>query len=256
MTNDKLSSLDKVLDILLMFAGHGDVVTRQEIEKRFGLSRSSTYRYLQSLRRKGLITAMSRSGEYVLNPGVVRLVGLNEERGRNMSEIAAPALHDLAAITGESAMITHRAGDRVLCVRFQEGGRAVRVGLGPAANTALYEGASAKVHLAHLPRKDIERILAHCRDLPKDKFPHEMDEFEQELKDIRERGFATSYGELEEAVVSVAMPMFCADGGVLAVVSVAALAERARPAKEMLDHLRIAIARITREWCRGADGPF
>lgn len=250
MTNDSLSSLERILDILLMLASQGEAVTRREIERRFGLSRSSAYRYLQSLRRMGLITAKARSGEYVISPGLVRLVALTEELGRDMSEIAAPALRDLAGITGESAMITHRAGDRVLCVRFQEGPRAVRVGLGPAANTALYAGASAKVHLAHLAKPDIQRVLQHCRTLPEAQFPHHVDEFEQQLAEIRERGYATSFGELEHTVTSVAVPLFCPDGTVLAAVSVASLKERAGQPEEMLDHLRIAAARITREWSR------
>lgn len=249
--NDNTSSLDRILDIMLMFAGHGRVVTRREIERRFGLSRSSAYRYLHSLRRRGLITAMARSGEFVLSPGFVRLVALTEEYGRDMSEIAAPILRELAGITGESAMITHRAGDRVLCVRFQDGPRAVRVGLGPAANTPLYRGASAKVHLAHMNDADIRDVLEYCRTLPEDEFPRPVEDLEHELGEIRERGYATSAGELEASVASVAVPIIGSDNNLLGVVAVASVGERARhPEEGLLDHLRIAAVRIVREWDR------
>lgn len=249
--NDNISSLDRILDIMLMFAGHGRVVTRREIERRFGLSRSSAYRYLHSLRRRGLITAMARSGEFVLSPGFVRLAALTEEYGRDMSEIAAPILRELAGITGESAMVTHRAGDRVLCVRFQDGPRAVRVGLGPAANTPLYKGASAKVHLAYMSKADIRDVLDHCRTLSAEEFPRQVDDLESELLEIRERGYATSAGELEASVDSVAVPIIGSDNNILGVVAVASVGERAQsPEDGLLDHLRIAAARINREWDR------
>ncbi len=60
---------------------------------------------------------------------------MTEESGRNMAVLAAPILRELTAMTGESALVTHRVGERVLCVGFQEGPRTVHVGLGPAADT-------------------------------------------------------------------------------------------------------------------------
>lgn len=249
--NDNASSLDRILDIMLMFAGHGRVVTRREIERRFGLSRSSAYRYLHSLRRRGLITAMARSGEFVLSPGFVRLVALTEEYGRDMSEIAAPILRELAGITGESALLTHRVGDRVLCVRFQDGPRVIRVGLGPAADTPLYLGSSAKVHLAHMPDADIQLVLEHCRTLPEGELPRSVDELAEELVEIRKQGYALSVGELEGGVKSVSVPVFAHDNNILAAVTVASVGDRAQnPHDGLLDHLRIASARIAREWAR------
>lgn len=255
MSKDTASSLDRILDILLMFAGHGQVVTRQEIEQRFGLSRSSAYRYLHTLRRRGLITSMARSGEFVLSPGFGRLVAMTQESGRDMSTLATPILRELAAMTGESALLTHRVGDRVLCVAFQEGPRTVRVGLGPAANTPLYLGSSAKVHLAHMPDYDIRRVLDHCAQLGPDQWGGNAGVLEWELQDIRERGYAISNGELEGGVFSTSVPVFCHDGSLLAAVTVASVGDRAQDLEDgWLDHLRIAAARIAREWPRAGRG--
>lgn len=255
MSKDNASSLDRILDILLMFAGHGQVVTRQEIERRFGLSRSSAYRYLHTLRRRGLISSMARSGEYVLSPGFTRLVAMTEESGRNMAVLAAPILRELTAMTGESALVTHRVGERVLCVGFQEGPRTAHVGLGPAADTPLYLGSSAKVHLAHMPEYDIRRILDQCATLTPEEWDGNVGVLEWELQDIRERGYATSNGELESGVFSTSVPVFCHDGTLLAAVTVAAVGDRAQdPEDGWLDHLRIAAARIAREWPRAGRG--
>ncbi|GAA5120424.1 hypothetical protein GCM10023339_35810 [Alloalcanivorax gelatiniphagus] len=251
MEKDNASSLDRVLDILLLFAGHGQVVKRTEIERRFGLSRSSAYRYLHTLRRRGLITGMARSGEYVLSPGFARLVALTEENGRDMCALVRPILRELAGMTGETALVTHRVGERVLCVGCQEGPRVVRVGLAPALETPLYVGSSAKVHLAHMPDYDIRRVLDHCATLSPEQWSGNVERLEQELVEIRERGYATSVGELEEGVFSTSVPVFCHDGSLLAAVTVAAVGDRAEnPEDGLLDHLRIAAARIAREWPR------
>lgn len=255
MSKDIASALDRVLDILLLFAGHGQVVTRTEIEQRFGLSRSSVYRYLYTLRRRGLIVGLARSGEYVLSPGFARLVTLTEEHGRDMGAIVRPILRELAGMTGETALVNHRVGDRVLCVAFQEGPRAVRVGAAPALDTPLYVGSSAKVHLAYLADYDIRRVLDHCATLAPEQWSGDVARLERELGEIRERGYATSMGELESGVFSTSVPVFCRDGSLLATVSVAAVSERAQhPEGGLLDHLRIASARISREWPRSSIG--
>ena len=131
----------------------------------------------------------------------------------------------------------------------------VRVGLAPALDTPLYVGSSAKVHLAHMPEYDIQRVLEHCATLSPEQWSGDAGRLEQELRDIRERGYATSAGELETGVFSTSVPVFCHDGSLLAAVTVAAVGDRAEnPEHGLLDHLRIAAARITREWPRSQHG--
>lgn len=251
MSKEVTSSLDRVLEMLLMFAGHGEVVTRMGIEQRFGLSRSTAYRYLHTLRRRGLIVAMARSGEYVLSPGFARLVALTKDGGGDMAAIVRPILRELVGMTGQTALVSHRVGERVLCVGFQEGPRLIRVGLESALDTPLYVGSSGKVHLAHMEHHDIQRILDHCATLTSAQWSGDAALLRQELAEIRERGYATSIGELESDAACISVPVFCHDGTLLAAVTAAVVGEDAKDLeKDLLDHLRIAAARIAREWLR------
>ncbi len=106
-----------------------------------------------------------------------------------------------------------------------------------------------------MPEYDIRRILDQCATLTPEEWDGNVGVLEWELQDIRERGYATSNGELESGVFSTSVPVFCHDGTLLAAVTVAAVGDRAQdPEDGWLDHLRIAAARIAREWPRAGRG--
>ena len=69
--HSKQSSPERLLDILLMFQ-NGETVTVPQIAKRFGASRSSTYRGMSFLKERGFSEDAGSPGTFRLGPAIAR----------------------------------------------------------------------------------------------------------------------------------------------------------------------------------------
>jgi DNA-binding IclR family transcriptional regulator len=242
--NARYPSFERIVDMWLAFVKPDVVLTASAIAQTFGTSRSSTYRYLQILRERGLIEDIDGNGNYRLASGFVNLVRTCEDPASSAA-IAEVYINQLAAATGETALFTTRMGDRVFCSLSVESRQAVRVSAEPVSNTPLFAGSSAKVHLAYMT--DAER----ARMLPRHRQPlHAATEpktLEQLLQRIRDQGYAISDGEIEAGVRSVSAPAFFPSGALLGAVTIAAPAYRLQDAalKQAVLHVVAAARHIT-----------
>lgn len=219
------SSNERVLDMLLSFAHAAEGrQTVQAIAQAFGLSRSSTYRYLQILRARRLIVETETPGEYALGDALLSLYDPARRRP-DVASLAGAVVDRLAAATREAVMLTRRQGDRVVVVLARESSQVIRISLDPARNLPMHVGSPAKVHLAHLPAAEVDRLLdaaAASGSAP----AFDRARLERELADIRRRGWAESDGEIERGVGSVSVPVLDPDGRMIAGLTVAAPAFR------------------------------
>lgn len=242
---DRYSSNERIVDLLLSFADAP--AARQSmaaLARRFRLSRSSTYRYLQILRIRGLIAETEVPGEYELGPALALLGELSKRRA-DIGTLAAPILDELQATTRESVLLTQRHGDHVVVVATRECRQMVRIALEPARRLPLYQGSPAKVHLAYLGPPDITRAFQAARDAGS-AAAKDPDALTSALAQIRRRGYAESEGEIESGVSSVSLPVFGPAGEMLAGLTVAGPSFRLRKAdrRRMLEALKAAAQRL------------
>ncbi|OVZ59717.1 hypothetical protein CDO44_11355 [Pigmentiphaga sp. NML080357] len=218
-------SFERIIDIWLSFVTPGAVHSALAIARRFGTSRSSTYRYLQILRERGLIEEVDGTGNYRLGSAFVNLVRSCEDPGTSAS-IAEPFVHELAAASGETVLFTTRIGDRVICAVALESRQAVRVSLDPVRNVPLHLGSSAKVHLAYMSEAERARLLPRQGPARAGSRPVDLQALERALQEIRDRGYAISDGEIEAGVRSISAPAFFPSGALIGALTVAAPAFR------------------------------
>lgn len=98
----RYTSIDRVLDILLMFGASSEPLSMPMLARAFGTSRSSTYRYLQILRSRGLVEEAATAGHYRLGPAATALAcNMPPERGSVDQDGSAsrPVGHGLSART-------------------------------------------------------------------------------------------------------------------------------------------------------------
>ncbi|WP_176400677.1 IclR family transcriptional regulator [Pigmentiphaga sp. NML030171] len=218
-------SFERIVDIWLSFVTPGAVHSAQAIAREFGTSRSSTYRYLQILRERGLIEDVDGAGNYRLGSAFVNLVRSCEDPSTSAS-IAEPFVHELALASGETVLFTTRIGDRVICTVALESRQAVRVSVDPVRNVPLHLGSSAKVHLAYLEEQERTRVLPRLRAAKPGGKPFDPQALERSLAAIREQGYAISDGEIEAGVRSVSAPAFFPSGSLIGAITLAAPAFR------------------------------
>ncbi len=244
---ERNSTADRALDILGMFADDRPVVSGSEVAERLGTSRSTAYRYLQSLVASRFLEE-APGGGFRLGLRVLELARL-ARRSYGLSDVAMPVMQQLAAQTRESVLLTRRVGDLVVCLdRAESVAHAVRISYERGSALPLNAGASALALLAWADPAETRALLERVELTSFT--PATLTSVEallDRLGEIRELGYAITRGEVDRDVLGIAAPIRDGRDVVVAAVSVAAVASRVPPARqdEIVDAIRDAASRIS-----------
>jgi DNA-binding IclR family transcriptional regulator len=198
--------LDKA--VLVLDAVQEGATSLAALTQRTGLSRATAHRLAVALEVHRLLVR-DREGRWGLGPRLGELAG--EAAGDPLLDRAGPVLARLRDVTGESAQLYRRAGDRRICVAAAERGSGLRDTVPVGSVLPLTAGSAAQVLLAWSPRDPLVTGAAFG---------------DRVLAEVRRRGWAHSVAEREQGVASVSAPVHGADGAVVAAVSVSGPLER------------------------------
>lgn len=240
---DPVSSAAKMLRVLAAFAPERPRMTAEALAGQAGLPLSSTYRYLATLRRTGLLDE-DRRGGFHLSAAVISL-GEAARAALPMTSIARPIMDQLAERTGEAVILLRRSGDRAICVERSDSLHPVRMTFEVGTAVPLYRGAGPKLLLAHMPDPEMRAVLSGPGLCEAGTSPDE-EALEAELAAIRARGWAESHAELQFDVYAAAAPVRQA-GEVIAALSVVGPAYRVPAAvrPDLVEAARQTAAEIT-----------
>ncbi|MDT7572283.1 MAG: hypothetical protein QOE05_2457 [Actinomycetota bacterium] len=197
--------LDKA--VLVLDAVHGGATTLAALTERTGLSRATTHRLAVALEVHRLL-ARDSEGRWRIGSRTGELAGGGGDR---LLERATAVLTRLRDVTGESAQLYRRHGDRRLCVAVAERGSGLRDTVPVGSALPLTAGSAAQVLLAWTPDDPLVVRAAFTA---------------RTLADVRRRGWAHSVAEREQGVASVSAPVRGPGGAVIAAVSVSGPLER------------------------------
>ena len=214
------TSFARGLRILLTVADRGEV-RAEELAALLDTPTSTVYRYLRTLTAFGFVDR--RDGRYLLGPRLVIGSGVRVT-SEQLIRIADPVLRQLAAETGETAVITRRVGLSAVCLHRVESTQPLRVTLEPGSMAPLHAGATGRVLLAYTPPEIIEEVIARGLERVTRQSPDEP-LLRSLLAETREAGVARSEGELISGAVGIAAPIF-RDGGIVGAVGVIGPAAR------------------------------
>jgi DNA-binding IclR family transcriptional regulator len=198
----KGSALARGLEVLDAVADRGHVRVG-ELSALLSLPQSTVYRYVRQLRDSGYLH--EADGYYSLGPRFQPANGRRE--AGHLVEVAGPILRSLCEVSGEAVILTVRVGDTALCLDRIMPARRYVLSFRRGTARPLYAGASATVLLAYAPPEVIDRALAAAqRESPAGAV--DLSTLKSRLAETRERGFATTYGEVDAEMVGVAAPAF------------------------------------------------
>lgn len=224
---ERNSTSDRTLDILAMFTDDRPRLTAGELAARLGTARSTAYRYLQALTAAGFVEE-DPSGGFRLGMRIFELARV-ARRSHGFAELAGPVLGELAQATGETALLTRRHGNAVVCLDKREAdGRLLRISYERGTVLPPNAGASALILFAWDDPATLTDML-ETTTLPQHTpaTPVRPADISAILALVRDQGYLVSHGTLDPDAVGVAAPVRNEDGAVIAAVSVVALASRA-----------------------------
>jgi DNA-binding IclR family transcriptional regulator len=246
LSEHAVRSVDRAAALLFALGEFDGDVGVTELARHLGLHKSTASRLLATMQTRGLVRQDDGSGKYRLGLAMVRLGG-HAEKTLDMVSLASPELETLARSLEGTATLGVLEGDRVKTVFWYDASGMGRDRTG--TSSPLHATASGKVLLSDRPEREVMR-LSRIGFTPYT--PHtivRVDLLLEELARVRNRGFATAFGEYEPSVNAVAMPVFDQRGSVAAALEVRAFGNRLPPSRvpEITERTREAAAAITEQ---------
>jgi len=239
-----IQSVDRAIAILNAFSINEAQLGVTELSHRLGLHKSTVHRLLASLQKGGLVERDPRNRKYSLGIRLIELAGtmLNS---RNVPQVVRPYLHYVADAVEELTYLAYRVGDDVLNVEQVPGPHLVQSVGWLGRRTPLHSTSAGKIFLAHMPEKELERILQKGLPRTGPRTITDPAELRYELERVREQGYATAFEELEEGTNALAVPITNPDNEVIAAIGVVGPSYRFTPERAMA-HLDV-IRSVARE---------
>jgi IclR family acetate operon transcriptional repressor len=199
-----VQSLERAFDLLEAMADADGTIGLSRLARQSGLALPTIHRLVRTLVDLGYVR-QEPSRQYSLGP---RLIRLGESAGRLLGTWSRPYLSRLVDALGESANLAMLDGDQVVYVAQVQSRQSMRMFTEVGRRVHPHCTAVGKAMLAHLPRGDVQALLARA-GMPA-QTEHTITDparFAEEIDRVRARGYAVDDGEQEIGVRCVAVPL-------------------------------------------------
>ncbi|MCP1118530.1 IclR family transcriptional regulator [Robbsia andropogonis] len=246
-----VESIDLALKLLSFVAEHpGLGVT--ELSAQLGLNKSRTYRMLCTLESHLFVVQDACSARYALGPQAF-VLGVAAARQNTLVRLAQKHMHALHQAVEQSIVLRVRQNMESVCVARCEGDDVAYPIEAVGNRRSIHAGAAGKVLLAFAP----EDVRATFLSRYKQQAPaNGLMNVVQELDAVARNRYAITAGDVLQGAVSIAVPVWGADGEVAAALSIAGAGSQITSDKvaDYLARLRAISAALSMELGYGGDG--
>jgi DNA-binding IclR family transcriptional regulator len=237
-------SVDRAVALILALGEADQPVGVTDLAALIGLHKSTVARLVLTLRNGGLIEQDRKSSGYRLGATMIRL-GCHAERLVDLRSIALPALSKVSLSIHETSTLGALKAGHVVSIAWADPS-----GIGHESNDSnlpVHATASGKVLLSSEPEREVVRLSRIGFAPYTSNTIVRVDQLLEELARVRQRGFATAFGENDPGVNAVAVPVFDQRSAVVAALEVRGSRTRIHPTRvpELIDRIREASASIT-----------
>jgi DNA-binding IclR family transcriptional regulator len=220
-------SLQKAMQILFYMGHHGPELRIPEIASGLHLNKTTVYRLLGALERLDLVQRDPENERYRLGLKLHEL-GTKAIRARTLQSESRRYLMEMARVCNEAVSLAVPGSGGVVCLeRFDSPRTMISVRTPVGALFPAHCSAAGKAVLAYLSEEDVDAILLNNRLTRYTVNTHtRMAELKNDLRRVRQRGYALDEQELECGLNGVAAPVISQDARVIGAVGIAGPTQR------------------------------
>lgn len=216
-----IASVDNALTLLSLFRER-DRIRVSDAAQALGASRSTAHRLLAMLEYHRFAEQDPATKAYRPGPALVE-VGLSALGSMDIRALARPALERLSQEVRETVHLVVLQDSSVMFLDSVETSRALRIGSRTGRLMPAHCTAAGKAMLAQLPVAELRALYPDGRlERLTEQSLQTVDDLEAELEQVRERGYATNYGQSEDDVAAVAVAVPARPGHRPAAITVSA----------------------------------
>ncbi|MGW6522881.1 IclR family transcriptional regulator [Streptomyces sp. NPDC054962] len=226
--NYPIGSVDNALRLLRMFGEYRSVRVA-EAGREIGVARSTAHRLMQMLNYHGFVVQDSVSKAYAAGPELVRMA-VSVVSGLDLLTAARPVMEKMVDALEETTHVSILQGTDILFVDSIETTRSLRIGARTGKRMPAYATASGKVLLSGLDQQRLRSLYPGVQLAPSTaRTLTSRRELEEQLQAVRHQGYAANFGESEDEVSAVAVPITDGRNRVRAALAIAAPLSRLQP---------------------------
>lgn len=215
--SNPVKGVQRALDIIGALQEHGKVGVT-ELADLVGVSKGTVHCHLSTLRENGYV--VKDEGKYKLG---LRFVDVSHFvlSQNELYDLITDEVDTLAEKSGEVALFTVEEQHKGICLHKASGENAVKTELHVGYRNNLYHTAVGKAILAFKSGEERDRIMedTEFESLTPNTVTDE-DALREELKEVRESGFAYNRGETIPGLVGIGAPIRKQNGDVYGAISI------------------------------------
>ncbi|MDO9085234.1 MAG: IclR family transcriptional regulator [Anaerolineaceae bacterium] len=219
-TNTRISSLEKGLYLLTIFARAPYKFTISQLEQISDFNRTTIYRILTTLVQTGMLIKDAQSKIYKMGPMSYHLGNIYLSNA-NYKDSILNILEKISKESAESVGIADRVGNKVVSLFEVETYQIVKINDQPGTYYPMNRGCYGKCLMAYHDPVVVEKLLD---DTTFEKVaPNALTDKESILKEyarIREQGYVESVDEVASYICGVGVPLRNRDNRVESVVAI------------------------------------
>lgn len=206
-----MAAVNRVFEILRLFADVRPVWTVEEVMEELGISISTAYRDIRVLTEEEFLSPVG-GGQYVLGPAFIEF-DRTIRKSDPLLIAATPIMKDLVNQVGMSAtgLLCRAYRDMVMCVHQERSGGSDadgQISYERGLPMPMFRGATSRVILAYLPNRNLRRIYdTHTQDIKKAGMGTGWNEFKANLRQVRRDGYCVTTGAIDPQYYGIAAPI-------------------------------------------------
>jgi DNA-binding IclR family transcriptional regulator len=202
-----VTALARGLEVLACFR-HGErMLGNQELARRCGLAKSTVSRLTHTLTALGYLVYVDESAKYSLGTATLSLGSAMLSR-LHIRKLAHPLMQQLAEFG--QCMVSLGSRDRLsmLYIDAVRGSAAVTLSLESGARIQIATSAMGRAYLTAVSEEERNDIMERVREIADpNRWPDLERGVARALRDIREVGVCCSFGDWQEDVNAIAVPV-------------------------------------------------
>jgi IclR family KDG regulon transcriptional repressor len=214
-----VQSIERVFDILELLSHEPKGMNLTKVGTSLSLHKSTVYRLLMVLKKRGYIEKEEDSGRYRLGPGFVELASLLLNSVELKTE-AEPHLRQLSQVTGQTVFLATLQDNEVVYLDKVESFNSLRKYSIIGQRRPLFCTSLGKAMIMNLPADELNELI---KDTVFEKYTanthKDMQALLKDLDVCRKRGWAADDEEFEPNVRCLGAPVYDYRGTVVAAVS-------------------------------------
>lgn len=206
---EKLSAIEKTLEILVTFADNDRELGTVEVSELTGLHKATASRILSTLLDYGLVSQNDETKKYNLGPLAYRLgTSQASQTIRAFVSLSRAHIDKLRDSVKETISLEVWTENKTVACYLAESRNALRVAMAPADVLPLHAPAGAKAILSFVSNDHLERLLPEEFPSYTDNTITKKSDLLLRLGEFNKQGYSIDDEELHPGIYAIGVPIF------------------------------------------------